>query len=73
MILGIELKILLLSFSNSSNTPAFVSPSNCNLFTSFEDTLYMKSEIDLNFPFFSLSWIIFEIASNPTFLIAPNP
>ena len=28
---------------------------------------------DLNFPFFSLSLTILEIASSPTFLIAPNP
>ena len=28
---------------------------------------------DLNFPIFSLSLMILDIASNPTFLIAPSP
>ena len=56
-----------------SKTPAFVNPSSCNLFTSFGSTLFIKLLNDVNFPFFSLSLTILEIASYPTFLIAPKP
>ena len=47
MILGIEVRILFRSLSNSSKTPAFVNPSSCNLFTSLGLTLSTKSKIDL--------------------------
>ena len=60
-------------FKNSSKTPDLVNPSNWSLFTSLISTLLIKSKKDLNSPLFSLSFIIFVMASKPTFLIAPRP
>ena len=61
--LGIELKIACLFEFKLSNAPAFTNPSNYNLFISLGLTLFIKSLIDLNFPFNSLSSTILEIAS----------
>ena len=61
--LGIELNKACLLFSKLSNAPALTRPSNCSLLISLGSTLLIKSFIELNFPFCSLSLTIFEIAS----------
>ena len=55
-----------------SNAPAFTNPSNWSLLIFFGFTRFKKSTIDLNFPFFTLSSTILEIASYPTALIPPS-
>ena len=61
--LGIELNNECLFSFKQSKAPAFTNPSNCSLFISFGLTLFKKSLIDLNLPFFVLSLTIFETAS----------
>ena len=60
---GIELNKDCLFLLMPSNAPALTNPSNCNLFMSLGFTLLIKSLIDLNFPFWILSFTIFDIAS----------
>ena len=72
IILGIELYKDCLFLNNLSNAPDFPKPSSCSLLISFGLTLLIKSEIFLNLPFFSLSLTTLDIASYPTFLIAPR-
>ena len=70
--LGIDSKSDALFWFKLSKTPALTNPSSWSLFISLGLTLLIKSAIDLNFPLFSRSSTTFEIASNPTFLIAPS-
>ena len=69
---GIELNSDCLFKFILSKAPAFTKPSNCSLLISFGFTLSKKSFIELNFPFLILSSTMFETASYPTALIAPN-
>ena len=69
---GIELNNDCLLLFILSKAPALAKPSNWSLFISLGFTLEIKSLIDLNFPFFSLSLTILEIASWPTLFIPPS-
>ena len=50
-------KSFFLLLSKISNEPDLINPSNCNLFKFLLSTLFKNSEIELNFPFLSLSCI----------------
>ena len=68
IIFGIESNKDFRLLLSTSNAPDFTRPSNCNLLIFLGFVLFIKSFIDLNSPFATLSLTIFAIASYPTFL-----